>query len=130
VVENCKVVGPVDVAVLKMRPDTPQCYENINFRNITLDCEKGTILTVKPWTQYFDLKGLPAPMSVVRNITLSNFKGRFGALGDIKGNPGQTEISNITLENIDVQLAKGELSATDVKNLVFKNVIVNGKQQR
>src|ERR1700761_1469340 len=34
VVENCKVVGNVKVAVLKLRPDTPQHYEDILFRNI------------------------------------------------------------------------------------------------
>jgi polygalacturonase len=129
VVRNCRVTGPVNVAVLKLRPDTPQCYEDIHFHDITLDDEQGTILSVRPWTQYFDLKGLPAPMSAVRDISLSNVRGRFGAFGEVRGNPGQTEISNVTLENIDVQLAKGELNAPDVKNLVFTNVIVNGKQQ-
>jgi polygalacturonase len=130
VVENCRVVGPVDVAVLKLRPDTPQCYENIHFRNITLDCDNGTVLTVKPWTQYFDLKGQPAPRSIVRNITLSNFKGRFGALGDIKGNPSQTEISDITLKDFDVHLAKPDLKVGEVKNLTLENVMVNGKPHK
>jgi len=63
----------------------------------------------------------------VRNITLSNIKGKFGGFGTLRGNPGQTDISDITFENIDVQLKTEKLNAGDVKNLKFENVSVNGK---
>lgn len=126
VVENCKVVGSVILAKLKFRPDTPQHYEDIHYRNITLD-GTGTILDGQPWKQFFDLKGQPPPKSVVRNVTLSNIKGRFGSFGTLQGNPGQTEISDITLENIDVHLKHEKLHAVKVKNLKIENVKVNGK---
>jgi alpha-L-rhamnosidase len=125
VVENCKVVGPINLVRLKLRPDTPQRYEDIHFRDITLD-STGTILDGQPWMQFFDLKGQPPPKSVVRNVTLSNIKGRYGAFGTLRGNPGQTEICDTTLENIDVQLENEKLRAVQVKNLRIENVKVNG----
>ena len=125
-VEHCKLTGPVNLAVLKLRPDTPQHYEDIHFRDITLD-STGAILNVQPWKQFFDLKGQPPPKSIVRNVTLSNVKGSHGSFGTLQGNPGQTEISDITLENIDVQLKSEKLKSADVKNFKIEHVIVNGK---
>lgn len=126
VVENCRVIGPINLVRLKLRGDTPQTYENIHYRNITLD-STGTIFQVKPWTQFFDLKGQLPPKSAVRNVTLSGIKGRFGSFGTIEGNPAQTDISGITLENIAVQLTEEKLKADTVKNLKMENVTVNGK---
>lgn len=40
---------------LKMRPDTPQEYENILIENIKGNVQ--SMLYIKPWTQFFDLKG-------------------------------------------------------------------------
>jgi alpha-L-rhamnosidase len=126
VVENCKVTGQVKVAVLKLRPDTPQHYEDIHYRNITLDGE-GRILDVEPWWQFYDLKGQAPPKSVVTDITLSDIKGTYGSLGVVRGNAGQTDISDITLENVDVQVKSGKLDAVGVKGLKIRNVMVNGK---
>ena len=126
-VEKSRVVGPINLVRLKLRPDTPQHYEEIHYRDITLDSPAGTILQVQPWSQFFDLKGQPPPKSIVRNVTLSNIKGTYGSFGTIQGNPGQTEISNVTLDNVDVRLKNEELKTVDVKNLKVKNVNVNGK---
>jgi polygalacturonase len=128
VVEKIKVVGPIALIRLKLRPDTPQLYENIHYRDVTLENAGGALVEVRPWRQFFDLKGQPPPKSTVRNITLSDVKGSYGSLGEIQGNPGQTEISDITLKNIDVQVKNGNLKAVDVKNLKIKNVKVNGKE--
>lgn len=127
IVENIKVVGPISLVRLKLRPDTPQRYENIHYRNITLEnSEGGALLQVRPWSQFFDLKGQPPPQSFVKNITLENVKGVYGAFGEIQGNPNQTEIDGITLKNIDVQLKNADLKTVNVKNLQIKNVKVNG----
>jgi alpha-L-rhamnosidase len=125
-VKNCKVVGEVNVVMIKLRPDTPQRYEDIHFHNITLE-GSGSILTAAPWKQFFDLKGQPPPKSVVRNVSLSQIKGRLKAFGTLQGNPGQTEISDIRLEDIAVQLENGKLNVGEVKNLKIENVTVNGK---
>jgi polygalacturonase len=129
VVENCRVLGGMSVLCLKLRSDTPQHYEDIHVRDLTLDKEGGMLINIRPWSQYTNLKGQTPPKSTVRNVSISNVKGRYGSFGSIQGNPGQTEISDITLENIDVQLLKnGKLQAgSQVKNLKIDKVTVNGK---
>jgi len=126
VVEDCQVVGAMGLLTLKLRPDTSQCYEDIHYRNITLNNERGAIFAINPWTQYSDLKGQLPPKSVVRNVTVSDIKGSFGAFGNIVGTP-ETTIGIITLENIDVQLKGEELNTDQAKHLKIKNVTVNGK---
>lgn len=126
VTENCTVSGQVNLAVLKLRPDTPQHYEDIHYRNITLN-GVGRIIDVRPWRQFFNLEGQPPPKSVVTNVTLSNIKGRDGSLGIVQGTTGQTEISDIALENINVQLKDGTLDPDYVKNFNIENVTINGK---
>lgn len=126
-VENCRVSGTSNVIVLKLRPDTPQHYEDIHLRGITLDQAGGAIVSVKPWTQYFDLKGAAPPRSIVRNVSLEGIRGRFGAFGALQPNPGQTAISDILLKDIDVTLAEPELKVSGVTGLRFENVVVNGQ---
>jgi alpha-L-rhamnosidase len=128
VVENCKAIGKVQLAVLKLRPDTPQHYEDIHYRNITLESSVGgNIISVQPWKQYFDLKGQQPPKSVVKNITLTNIKGKFGSFGTIRPNPGQTEISGVVLKDFDVQLTQDKLNIADTDGVKLVNVVVNGK---
>lgn len=79
IVENCRVGGSIDLARLKLRPDTAQLYEDVHYRNITL-AGTGTLLAIRPWKQYFDLGGEAPPHSIVRNVTLSNIKGRYGII--------------------------------------------------
>jgi polygalacturonase len=127
VVENCKVTGNVNLVILKLRPDTPQLYEDIHFRNITLEAEGGSIFLIQPWSQYFDLKGEAPPKSTVRNLQVTGVKGRFGSFGTIRPNPGQTQISDILLKDFDVQLKQDKLATSDIGNLKFENVLINGK---
>ena len=125
VVENCLVKDRIAIVRLKLRGDTPQTYEDVHFRNITL-AGSGTILEIRPWAQYFDLQGQQPPKSVVKNVTVSDIKGSFGSFGSIIGNP-ETTISDIALENIDATLKSEKLEVGKVDNLTIKNVVVNGK---
>ncbi len=131
VVENCRVLGRVPVVHLKLRPDTPQLYEDIHYRNITLEGEKdgmqGEIFEVRPWMQYFDLKGQPPPKSTVRNVRVEGIRGSFGSFGVIRGNPGQTTLSGFQLEDINVQLKNPKLDVASDIDVTVKNVIVNNK---
>ena len=129
VVENCRIIGDVRGATLKLRADTPQHYEDITFRNITSEGTAGPILSVQPWSQYVDLHGEAGPQSVVRNVSLIGVKGRFSAFGTIRPNPGQTEISDVLLKDFDVQLGQDKLAASGVTGLKFENVVVNGVKQ-
>jgi alpha-L-rhamnosidase len=129
VVENCRIIGDVRIATLKLRPDTPQHYEDITFRNITSEATASAILSVQPWSQYANLHGEAPPKSVVRNLSFIGIKGHYTAFGTIRPNPGQTEISNISFKDVDVVLDQEKLAAIGVKGLSFENVIVNGQPQ-
>jgi len=129
VVENCRITGNVRIATLKLRPDTPQHYEDIHFSNITSEATAPQILTIQPWSQYFNLQGEAPPKSIVRNISFTGIKGKYAAFGTIKPNPGQTDISDILLKDFNVELQQDKLAATGVTNLRFENVIVNGQPQ-
>jgi polygalacturonase len=131
VVENCRVLGPVPVVHLKLRPDTPQLYEDLHYRNISLeergDGRRGEIIEVRPWKQYFNLQGQTPPKSIVRNVTVDGIKGSFGSVGVIQGNPGQTTFSGFKLENINVQLKDPKLMVGPGIDVAMENVIVNNK---
>ncbi len=130
-VEHCTVNGTntkMPLVRLKLRPDTPQTYEDIHYNDITLN-GTGTLIAIQPWTQYFDLQGHPSPKRTVNNISLTNIKGTFASFGTLHGNPGDT-LSNITLENINVTFTNPNpnppTDITNVQNLILKNVLTNG----
>lgn len=124
-VRNCVMSGRATVLTLKLRPDTPQHYEDITLDGIRL-AGTGRLLNVAPWTQFFDLKGQPAPKRRVRNITLRNISGSYRTLGMLQGNPGDI-LSDITLENVDIKVTDEDFRLGPVENLVLKNVTINGK---
>ena len=126
-VENCRVSGAMSVLNLKLRPDTPQHYENIRCRGLMLEGTGGSLIMILPWKQYADLQGLPPPRSAVRNLTISDVRGSYGAFGSIRGNSGQTGIDGIRIEDLAVRFQKPKLEARNVKNLRLKNVTVNGE---
>lgn len=124
-IQRCTTLRPT-VLRLKLRPDTPQQYENITMNDITL-VDGGAIFKVSPWTQYFDLKGQAPPKAMVRNIKISNVHGKGNSLGEITGH-NQTTISDILVQNVDVDLKTTGLQlGSNVQNLRFINVKVNGK---
>jgi alpha-L-rhamnosidase len=111
---------------LKLRTDTPQLYEDIHFRDIVLE-GRGTLVSIAPWTQYFDLKGHAPPARTIRNVSVSNITGSFGGFGSIAPGSGDT-IEQLTFENIDLTVASATARITGVKDLVIKNVKLNGKE--
>lgn len=68
ILRNSKVHGTNRLLWLKMRPDTPQDYSHILVEKIKGDV--GRIFYVRPWKQFFDLKGRQdIPMSYASGIT-------------------------------------------------------------
>ncbi len=124
-VRNCVLSGRATLLTLKLRPDTPQHYEHITVDGIRL-AGGGRLLNVAPWMQFFDLKGQPPPKRQVNDITIRNVTGTYRTLGMLAGNAGDI-LRDITLENVDVQLADEKFTLGPVENLVWKNVTVNGK---
>lgn len=125
VVRNCRVGAGIPVVRLKLRPDTPQLYENLRFEGLTLDGAQA-LFDVKPWTQFFDLQGHEPPRSAVRNIVVRDVRGSIRTLGELRGNEGDT-ISNVRLENIDVTADRDTFRTGDVDGLSLENVVVNGR---
>jgi polygalacturonase len=128
-VKNCRITGDATMLTLKLRPDTPQHYENIVIDGITLSGGEGRLLNVAPWTQFFDLKGHAPPLRTVNNITIRNVTGEFHTLGSLGGNPGDT-LRDVTFENVDLKLADPDFNPGEVKNLVMKNVRINGELRK
>lgn len=123
---NCRITGDATMLTLKLRPDTPQHYENILIDGVSLEGGMGRVLNVAPWTQFFDLKGHSPPSRKVNGITLRNIRGDFRTFGTLRGNPGDT-LSDIALEDMDLKLADAEFARGKVENLSFKNVKVNSE---
>lgn len=125
--EECKVTGEMVLLRLKLRPDTPQLYERIMLREITLDNAAGSIMGVEPWTQYRQPVGANPPQSRVTSVVLCGIRGRYGAFGTLRPNPGQTRIDGVRFCDIDLSLETPELQTEGVEGLVFENVEVNGE---
>lgn len=132
-VENCKVEDPpgeaeaahhTTLVKLKIRPDTPQHYEDIHFRNITVETI-GRFISIEPWTQFFDLKGQPEPQQLVENITVENVRGSMGGFGRIAG-PSKATIQHIRLKDIDLSLRNRDVKIERVKALTVEQVKING----
>jgi polygalacturonase len=124
-VRNCVISGRTNLLTLKLRPDTPQHYSDITIDGIKVS-GTGRILNVAPWTQFFDLKGHPAPSRTVERIAIRNVTGSYRTLGSLTGNHGDM-IRDVTLENITLTLTDEKFALGVVKDLVLKNVVVNGK---
>jgi polygalacturonase len=123
-IERCTARG-VNVLRLKLRPDTPQQYEDISLNDITME-GSATLLSVAPWSQYFDLKGQAPPKSLVRNITITNVKGTGSSIGNLKGNPGTT-FGSFVIKNVDVQVKNSAFTPVAFDGFKLENVLVNGK---
>lgn len=108
VMQNCTFDNPDRVLWLKMRPDTPQLYKNISLKNL-----KGTarhFLYVKPWTQFFDLKGRPdIPLSFAENISFENIEVECKTLFAVQKSE-QYFIKNFEFKNVK---AKASTYTTD-----------------
>jgi alpha-L-rhamnosidase len=126
IVENCKIEGTESnhVLTIKLRPDTPQHYEDIHVRNIQ-DNAPGTLINLAPWTQYFDLGGHAPPDQLVENVSISNVTGSTTGFGRIEG-PAHSVVRDITLENIDLKVSKPGAIIKNVQGLKLENVKLNG----
>ena len=109
---------------LKMRPDTPQLYEYIVVEDITGDA--STLISIKAWTQFFDLKGRTEPlMSYAHNITMKNIKLTCKTGFSIKESD-KYQLKDFTFENISLTTAKDEQENTKIiKNVTLKNITIH-----
>lgn len=121
---------------LKMRPDTPQEYEYVLVDDVE-GSAIGNFLFIRPWTQFFDLKGEKASRnSYSRNITMRNIKlecNNFFNVGasDNRGNENAFtyKLSNFTFENLTITAKNNlKIDTSVVTNFTGRNVIINGEK--
>ena len=115
------------VLQLKMRPDTPQEYKFITLENIKGNAK--SVLFIKPWTQFFDLKGeKDIKMSYAKNIVFKNIDLDCDILFDVINSP-QYEISDFSFINMNVRASRsGDIKQSYIKNFTLENVVVDGKK--
>jgi len=122
---NCTVTDAKRLLWLKMRPDTPQNYEFVRVENI-----KGkatSMVFVKPWTQFFDLKGrVDTPLSYSDHITLKNIELECDVFFDIAVSESD-RLSNFTFENLKITAKNGDYNKEVIKGLTLSNVEINNK---
>lgn len=119
--------GACNILHLKMRPDTPQHYEQILVEDI-----KGnawTLVSVKAWSQFFDLKGEKEMIpSKANNITFRNIRLECNSAMSIHKSDQYT-LSDFTFENLEMKALKnGNVNVEAIKTCTLKNVQVNGKE--
>ncbi|MDR2914187.1 MAG: exopolygalacturonase [Tannerella sp.] len=123
VLRRCTIKNANRLLWLKMRPDTPQNYEYILVEDITGDADH--FLYIKPWTQFFDLKGREdIPKSYSNNITMRNINFKCETFFNVDKSD-QYELKNFTFENLNIQAKNGEYDKNMIENFSLKNVNIN-----
>lgn len=108
---------------LKMRPDTPQHYEYILVEDIKGSAK--SFLYIKPWTQFFDLKGrTDIPISRSNHVTMRNITFDCNVFFDVAKKPDQYELSNFTFENLKIKAKKTDCDKTAIEAFTWENVEV------
>lgn len=128
ILRRCTMDGTNRLLWLKMRPDTPQLYEDILVEDVV-----GTtshFIYVHPWTQFFDLKGREdMPMSYSKNVTIRNCNVGCGTFFDVEKKDEQYLMSDFRFENLTIKAKKDGFNKDAVKNFKVKNVIVNDEKK-
>lgn len=124
VLRRCSINNAQRLLWLKMRPDTPQNYEYVTVEDIKGDAK--SFLYVKPWTQFFDLKGqTEMPLSYSSNVTMRRIDMECDVLFDVNKSD-QYKLSDFTFENLTIKAKKEDIHTDLITNFKLKNVVVNG----
>ncbi len=106
---------------LKMRPDTPQLYEYITVEDITGNV--GSFLYVRPWTQFFDLKGRSdMPMSYGRHITMRRCKLECKTFFNVQRADDQYRLSDFNFEQLHISASDPACQRELIDRFVWKEV--------
>lgn len=108
---------------LKMRPDTPQHYEYILVEDIKGDAK--SFLFIKPWTQFFDLKGRKdMPLSHSNNVTMRNINLNCNVFFDVEKSD-QYQLKDFTFENLNIKAKNSECNKGIISNFQWNKVNLN-----
>jgi len=123
IVRRIKVLAGSNLLWLKMRPDTPQHYEYITIENIEGKVKK--FLNIKPWKQFYDLKGrTDMPVSVANNITMRNCDCECDIYFNVEPQKDQYQLTDFTFENLTIKTKESKFCKDYVENFTVNNVNV------
>ncbi len=123
IVRRINILTGSNLLWLKMRPDTPQHYEYITIEDIKGKVKK--FLNVKPWTQFYDLKGrTDMPVSLANNITMRNCDCECDIFFNVDPQEDQYHLKDFTFENLTVKTKESKFCKDYVENFTVSNVNV------
>ncbi|WP_186758128.1 rhamnogalacturonidase [Echinicola salinicaeni] len=127
ILRRTKVSHATRLLWLKMRPDTPQHYEHILVEDIKGNAK--SMLYIKPWTQFFDLKGEKnIRTSAADHIRFRNIDLECDQVFNTRESD-QYKVSYLSLENIQLSTPEDQDVKLDyIHHLQFKNTSINGRQ--
>ncbi len=109
---------------LKMRPDTPQHYEQILLDTISGDCE--SFIVIRPWTQFFAPQERDdMPLSQCNDICIRNVNTLCERFFDI-GLSEKYSLSKFSFVNCDIIEKKESFSSSLIPSTTVENVTING----
>ncbi len=136
IMRRIKIKHAQRVLWFKFRPDTPQNYEHVLIEDIE-GSDIANFVFIKPWTQFFDLKGeKEVRTSVGRYITLRNIKLDCDVAFAIETSKKQNDViafdyklSDFTFENLNITAGKdAKLNTSAIENVKLKNITINGEK--
>ncbi|MCD8183413.1 MAG: glycosyl hydrolase family 28 protein [Bacteroides sp.] len=120
ILRRCKVNNASRLLWLKMCPDTPQHYEYILVEDITGNAK--SFLYIKPWTQFFDLKGQKdIPMSYSNHVTMRNINFECNVFFDVQKSD-QYQLTDLTFENLTIKAKDAKCDKEIISNFRWKKV--------
>lgn len=128
VLRRCRIRNASRLLWLKMRPDTPQTYEYITVEDIEGDAK--SFLVVKPWTQFFDLKGRKdTPMSYSNHVTMRNITLECRTFFDVQPSD-QYELNHFVFENLRIKAENVRCDRSVIPVCTWNNVLVEEAGRR
>lgn len=128
IVRNCTVEQGQTLLQLKMRPDTPQHYEYIRIENVTGSC--AAVISVAPWTQFFDLKGREdIPRSYGEHIVFKDLDLECRSFANLRRTDDQYSLDDITFDHVRVRTGRPEWDRGAIDHLTVIETYVNDVKQ-
>ena len=124
ILRDCQIDNASRVLWLKMRPDTPQHYEHIRVERLTGNC--GSVLTVRPWTQFFKAEErADTPLSECHDITLRDLRLQCRNFFDV-GTSDKYRLHHFTFENLEIADRANHFAPTLIEDVTVHAVVING----
>ena len=125
ILRDCQIDNASRVLWLKMRPDTPQHYEQIRVERLSGNC--GSVLTVRPWTQFYKAEEREdMPLSECHDITLRDLRLQCRNFFDV-GTSDKYRLHRFTFENLEIEDRANHFDPALIEDVTVRNVRINGQ---